>query len=85
MSQPGSINNIDSNTATSALASNTSFNAAVTKSKNALGVDNIAWKYKGFLAQTIYKKRINPTLWKKASLFKDVNLVYPAVSTLKKL
>ena len=85
MSQSGNNNNSDPNKATITLPSNTSLNAAVIESKNAFVVDNIVWKYNGFFSQTIYKKRINATLWKKASLFKEVNLVYPAVNTLKKL
>ena len=85
MLQPGNINNIEGNTATGALTSNTSLNAAVKNSKSALKVDNTAWKYKGFLAQTAFKKRIKSTLWKKATVFKDLNFVIPVVGTLKKL
>ena len=85
MPQSGNNNNSGPNKATTKLTSNTSLNAAATESKNALAIDNIVWKYSGFLSQTIYRKRINATLWKRAVKFKDVILVYPAVDTLKKL
>ena len=85
MSQPGNINDIKANTATGALASNTSLNAAAKSTKSSLKIDNIAWRYQGFLTQTIYKKKFPLALWKRAVLFKDPNLVLPAVSTLTKL
>ena len=85
MSQSGNKNKSGLNKVNNKLASNTSLNAAATESKNALAIDNIIWKYAGFLSQTFYKKRINDTLWKRAVKFKDVNFVYPAVNTLQKL
>ena len=56
MSQPGNNNEIEANITTGAIASNTSLNTAAKNTKSALKVDNIVWRYKGFLAQMIYKK-----------------------------
>ena len=84
MSQPGNNNNSGLNKVNK-LSTNTSLNVAATESKNALAIDNIVWKYVGFLSQTFYKKRINDTLWRRSVKFKDLNFVYPAVNTLQKL
>ena len=50
MSQPGNNEN-KTNTTTGTMASNTSLNAAAKNTKSALKVDNIVWRYKGFLAK----------------------------------
>ena len=59
MSQPGNNQN-ETNTTTGTIASNTILNAATKRTKSILKQDNIAWRYKGFLTQTIYKKK-NPS------------------------
>ena len=55
MSQSGTNEN-KTNKATGATASNTIINSATNNTRSALKQDTIAWKYKGFFKQTVYKK-----------------------------
>ena len=84
MSQ-SSTNKNGANKATGATVSNTNINSATNNTRSALKQDTIAWKYKGFFKQTVYKKNFPESIWKRCVLFKDLNLVIPAVGTLAKL
>ena len=84
MSQPGTNKN-KINTATGATVSNTIINAAANNTTSTLKQETIVWKYKGYLAQMAYKSNYPEAIWKRCVLFKDLNLVFPAIGTLVKL